>query len=71
MRDISRIKEFTDEFAEIWVDEFPDWRFGQLMNNFSTWLSSYKKTDCFFPEEKEMMELFKEYAGKGVDVANE
>ena len=30
-----------------------------------------QKTDCFFPEEKEMMELFKEYAGKGVDVANE
>lgn len=71
MRDISRIKEFTDEFAEIWADEFPDWRFGQLMNNFLTWLSSYKKTDCFFPEEKEMMELFKEYAGKGIDVANE
>lgn len=41
------------------------------MNNFLTWLSSYKKTDCFFPEEKEMIELFKEYAGKGVDVANE
>ena len=83
MRDISRIKEFTDEFAEIWADEFPDWRFGQLMNNFLTWLSSYKKTDDHTivaltimiaesnPEEKEMMELFKEYAGKGVDVANE
>lgn len=71
MRDVNRIKEFTDEFAEIRADEFPDWRFGQLMNNFLSWLSSYKKTDCFFPEEKEMMELFREYAGKDVNAASE
>ena len=37
-------------------------RFGQLMMNFLGFVNSTKKRDPFFPEEDEMVELFKEYA---------
>lgn len=60
MRDINRIKEFCDELAEIWETNCPDWRFGQLISNVFGQMRSEGK-DCFFPEEKEMMEYFKNY----------
>ena len=33
------------------------------MLNFFNWLVSEKKTDPFFPEEKQMIEYVKEFAG--------
>ena len=63
MRDPNRTYDFCKELAAIWSEEFPDWRFGQLMCNFIVWCSNIKKRDIFFSEEKEFMELFKEFSG--------
>jgi hypothetical protein len=61
MRDINRIDIFTKEFARLWKENFPDWRFGQMCSNFFGWLASEKKIDLFFPEEVQMLEYFYEY----------
>ena len=37
-------------------------RLGQFLLNALGWINSTKKRDPFFPEEDEMVELFKEYA---------
>ena len=34
MRDKTRIPEFTKELERIWMQCYPDWRFGQFMVNF-------------------------------------
>ncbi len=64
MRNPERINVFCDEFKELWKKNFPDWRFGQLCSNFFGWLATEKKIDLFFPEEKEMLEYFKEFCGE-------
>lgn len=57
MRDIKRIRKFCNELADIWEEYCPDWRFGQLICNvFGT-----MRIDPFFPEEKEMIEYFKQF----------
>ena len=63
MRNPNRTYEFCNEFAKIWSERLPDWRFGQLMGNFMSWCINTKKRDPFFPEETEMIELFKEFCG--------
>ena len=35
MRDPKRMKPFLEEVEKIWKEYFPDWRFGQLMENFA------------------------------------
>lgn len=57
MRKIDRIEPFMLELAKIWKEKCPDWRFGQLMVNV---LNSLDK-DPFFPEEDEMLKIFKNY----------
>ena len=69
MRDPNRIDKFCNELAAIWKSNAPDWRFGQLMSNFQRWCA-VKKIDIFFPEEKEMLRLFKEFLGVD-DTGNE
>ena len=59
---VERLDKFYDELKEIHKKSFPDMRFGQLMMNFLGFVNSTKKRDPFFPEEDEMLELFKEYA---------
>lgn len=66
MRDPKRIDKFCDEFRSIWKGKVPDWRFGQLISNFEYWLKG-KGIDMFFPEEKEMLRLFKEFLGVNED----
>jgi len=61
MRTRDRIDSFVAEFEKIWIDNFQDWRFGQLMYNFMYWLQTEKHRDLFFPEEDEMLELLNEY----------
>ena len=63
MRDPNRLDNFYDTVKQIHKTTFPDWRFGQLMYNFFSWLYSEKKIDLFFPEEDKMLEYFKEFAG--------
>ena len=64
MRNPNRLDEFYDTMRNIHRKHFPDWRFGQLMYNFFGWLYSEKKIDLFFPEEKQMIEYFREYANE-------
>ena len=64
MRDKNRTYEFCNEFARLWSKKFPDLRFGQLMLNFLYWCGNEKGRDPFFPEEDEMIKLFKEYCGE-------
>lgn len=57
MRDPKRIPEFTNEIAELWQENCPDWRFGQLISNFLSWYGS----DPFYMEEDYFLEKFKEF----------
>ena len=49
MRDKNRIPEFTKELEIIWMQCYPDWRFGQLMINFLNYVASEYNHDPFFP----------------------
>ena len=62
MRDPHRLDSFYDEFKKVHKEQFPDWRFGQLISNFFGWLyEQHKTSDIWFPEEKQMIEWFKEF----------
>jgi hypothetical protein len=61
MRDPNRLDNFYEEVKNIHKENFPDLRFGQFMSNFFGWLTSTKGKDIFFPEEEEMLKLFREY----------
>lgn len=63
MRDPARLDKFYDEMKEIHKQYYADWRWGQYCSNFFGWLMSEKKRDLFFPEEDEMIEYIREYAG--------
>ena len=62
MRNPDRLDACYDDMKEIHKRSFPDWRFGQLMCNFLGWVYSEKGRDCFFPEEEDMIEYFREFA---------
>ena len=64
MRDPKRISNFCVELGCIWQENFPDWRFGQVMSNFERWLKEIKNVDIFFLEEDEFMALFREFVKK-------
>ena len=57
MRDIKRIKKFCNELADLWANNVPNWRFGQLICNVFGTLNE----DPFFPEEDRMIEIFKDF----------
>lgn len=67
MRDPNRLYKFYDELRDIHMTYFPDWRFGQLINNVLGWWTAKCKRDIFFPEEYEMIEIFKEYIEEFVE----
>lgn len=56
MRSPSRIKIFCERLTAVW-QRFPDWRFGQLVENVFQDLQQ----DPFFIEDKEMIEFFEMY----------
>ncbi len=60
MRDKKRIRKFCNELANIWENNVPDWRFGQLICNVFGEMAGEKR-DPFFPEEDEMIRFFKKY----------
>ncbi len=62
MRNPDRLDIFYEEFKKIHKERFPDLRFGQLISNFFGWIYQEKKKDFFFPEEGEMLSLFREFA---------
>lgn len=55
MRDISRIEPFLKTLAECWK-QVPDWRFGQLIENFKR---QENIPDLFFIEDNEFEEKLK------------
>lgn len=61
MRDKYRLFKFYEELREIHMKYFPDWRFGQMISNvLADW--RYKTgRDIFFPEDDEMIQIFKDY----------
>lgn len=61
MRNTARLEPFYEELKTIHERSFPDWRFGQFMYNFMTWLQNKKDVDPFHPEEPEMLEYLKEF----------
>ena len=63
MRDIRRIRKFCNELADIWEENCPDWRFGQLICNVFGQMAAERR-DPFFPEEDEMLDWIKEYSGE-------
>ena len=63
MRDPNRLYPFYQQLTEVHQRTFPDWRFGQFMINFLSWVQS-EKCDPFFPEEDKMLEYIKEYENK-------
>ena len=71
MRNPERLNAFYEEFYKLHKYYFPDWRFGQLISNFFGWIYSEKKRDIFFPEEDEMIALFREYCGADKDKESE
>ena len=67
MRDPNRLYGFYAEFANLHAKYFPDWRTGQLLTNFHSWLFSVKGVNPFFPEENKYLTYFKEFCGEKVD----
>lgn len=61
MRDINRLDKFYDELKEIHKKNFPDWRFGQLIVNILADWQAKTKRDIFFPEEDEIIQIFRDY----------
>lgn len=62
MRDINRLDTFYKELMEIHKEHFPDWRFGQLVNNLERWLQANKGlVDMFYIEEYEMLRYINEF----------
>ena len=62
MRDSNRIPAFVEKLQRYWITHFPDWRFGQLMSNFVSFiLTNTKWSDIFYIEDEEMSALLDEF----------
>lgn len=59
MRDSERIDKFCERLAKAW-ENYPDWRFGQLMVNILSEMMAQGR-DPFFPEEDEMIRFIEDY----------
>ena len=66
MRDPERIDKFCKELAQIWKENCPDWRFGQLIENVLT----DRISDPFYMEEDKMLQTFKDYFAAIKDTEN-
>ena len=65
MRDIDRLDPFMARLAELWKI-VPDWRFGQLVMNFLSFIGR----DPFYLEDDKMEELIAEYEEKLSGIAH-
>lgn len=57
MRDPKRIKPLLMEIEKQW-ERFPDWRFGQLIENIKRF---YDINNLFYIEDDKMLELIKNF----------
>lgn len=61
MRDKNRLDKFYKELCEIHKKHFGQWRFGQLIVNVLADWQAKTGRDIFFPEEDEMIQIFRDY----------
>lgn len=61
MRNPDRLDGFYDAVKALHKDKIPDWRFGQFMYNFISWLQNQKGIDGFYLEEDRYLALLREY----------
>lgn len=67
MRDKNRLKKFYKELQDIHMKHFPDWRFGQMIINVLADWQAKTGRDIFFPEEDEMIQIFRDYVNNQGD----
>jgi hypothetical protein len=58
MRNPERLDTFYDEFKKIHKEYFPDWRFGQFIENIRRMT---RANDLFYYEEDSFLELVKSF----------
>lgn len=63
MRNPNRIKPFCDRIAELWEQNVPDWRFGQLCDNIFRDIAMTGR-DHFFFEDEVMLDVIEQYFKK-------
>ena len=63
-RNTFQIGVLVSELKEIHKKHFPDWRFGQMIVNVLADWQAKTKRDIFFPEEDEMIQIFRDYVNK-------
>lgn len=57
MRDANRIDPMMMRIAQVWKENFPDWRFMQMINNFQSWLGS----DGYYLEDERFEKKLAEF----------
>ena len=62
MRDPKRIKPFIESLQLLW-GTYPDWRFGQLVENIEGHLKSFRD-DSFYAEEEEWADAMNALLGE-------
>ncbi len=62
MRDVNRLDDFYTVLAMVHKKCFPDWRFGQLVQNFIGWHVGKYGKDVFYLEEDAMIDRIIEYS---------
>ena len=63
MRDINRLDIFYNEMKEC-HKKLLDWRFGQLLMNFTSWYYQKYKQDFFYVEDNRLINSFKEFVNE-------
>lgn len=61
MRDPGRIIPFAELLGELWKENVPDARFGQLITNYIAWHEQEYDQDIFYLEEPDLLIKFKEF----------
>lgn len=60
MRDPSRLIPAYKELAEVHKNTFPDWRIGQMFDNFASWLK-LQGLDIYYLEDDKYIKMFKKF----------
>lgn len=64
MRDPNRLDSFYEELRKLHKENFPDWRFGQLIENVLERMFVKDKVNPFFVEDDNMLQYFKNFCEK-------
>lgn len=56
-RSYSRIRNHVGQIGELWFKKVPEWRFGQIISNFE----SYLGTDIFYISDEDFIRKLNDY----------